>query len=420
MSARLSTLSNGIRVITDHVEGIDSAAIGVWVGVGTRHEDMSHNGAAHMVEHMLFKGTKTRSAQDITVQIENVGGSMNAYTGREMTSYNVHLLKEDLPLALEIISDMVMNSTLPQDEIERERDVILQEIGMCADTPDDIIFDHYYEAAYPGQCVGAPILGTSDIIKNITRGELQNYIDTHYGCDNMVIAATGGIDHDETVRLCEKFFGGLKTRTSITPAPANYQGGAALFEKELEQSHVILGFEGIARTDEDFYTAQALSTVLGGGMSSRLFQEVREKRGLVYSVFSFHSGLQDSAQFGIYAGTAPERVGELMPVLCDEIRKISNEVLNSEELPRTKAQIKANLLMGRESMMSRADQLAKHLIFRNSVVDIQALSAQIDAITPSDIKRVAGRIFTKPPTLVGVGPMAQMPKMDQIKEKLAA
>lgn len=415
---QMTTLDNGLRVITDHVDSVGSVALGIWVGVGTRNEDMTFNGAAHMVEHMLFKGTKKRNALDIAQQIENVGGSMNAYTSREITSYHMHLLKDDVPLALDVLSDMLTQSTMPEEEIERERHVILQEIGMCTDTPDDIIFDNYYETAYPGQALGAPILGKADIITGMQRDTLMNYVRKLYTPANMVISASGAIDHDSFVAQAQELFGGLGKGEPKKNLPAQYKSGEHRTDKELEQSHIILGFQGISRLDENFYAAQALSSIFGGGMSSRLFQEVREKRGLVYSVFSFHSAYNDDGQFGIYAGTGPEDLPELIPVICDEVQKICDN-LSDEEVARAKTQMKSGLIMGRESMMSRADQQAKFLLFRNTVIDVEDLTKKIEAIDKQTIQSVAKRIFTSAPTLAALGPLKELETFDNIKSRLS-
>ena len=414
-----TTLDNGVRIITDTVPSMHSVAVGIWVGVGTRHENLEHNGVAHMVEHMLFKGTKNRNAQQIAEDIENVGGSMNAYTSREITSYHIHLLAEDLPLGMEVLGDMYLNSTLPQDEIERERGVILQEIGMCNDTPDDLVFDIYSETAYPKQALGAPILGRSHNIENMSQDNLASYIDCFYKSGNTVISAAGGVNHDEFVAHVREQFDVQQKSEQCGHEPANYLGGDMRLPKELEQSHFILGFQGIGRLDDDFYTAQALSTILGSGMSSRLFQEVREKRGLVYSIFSFHSGYQDDGQFGIYAGTGPEKMDEIIPVVCDEVLKVGHDA-SQEELNRAKSQLKASILMGRESMMTRADQQAKHLLFRNKAFDADALVQAIDDIQLSDIERVAERIFTTPLTLAALGPLDKLEPFEATQDRLAA
>lgn len=416
---RSTVLENGLRVVTDHVSSVASAAVGVWVGVGTRDEHLPENGVAHLVEHMVFKGTTTRNSLEIAESIENVGGHMNAYTSREMTSYHAHVLKEDVPLAMDVVADLVLNATMPEDELVKERDVVLQEIGMCNDTPDDVIFDHYYETAYPDQAIGAPILGRSDVIGVMPREVLKSYVDKNYTPQNMVISASGRVDHDALVTQARDLFGGCQQAEHKSLKSAVYKGGEFRAQKDLEQSHVILGFQGLNRMDDDFYAAQALSSILGGGMSSRLFQEVREKRGLVYSVFSFHSAYQDDGQFGVYAGTGPDKLPELIPVVCDQVKSIA-ENLKEEEVERVKVQMKAGLLMGRESMMSRADQMAKHMVFKNEQLDIAKIVSAIDALNKDQIAGVARRIFASKPTLTALGPLEQLESFDSICTRLAA
>jgi len=416
---RLTTLPNGLRIVSDNVPSMHSVALGIWSGVGTRYEDMAHNGAAHMVEHMLFKGTPTRDALEIASSIESVGGHMNAYTSREVTSYHAHMLSQDMALGIDVLGDMYINSTLPDDEIERERQVILQEIGMCNDTPDDLVFDNYYEAAYPDQTLGAPILGSSTHVENMSREALTGFINKFYSPLRTVISAAGNIDHDALVDRVSESFAGLPANQDFSPKPAAYKGNDHREMKDLEQAHFILGFQSISRLDDDHYTAQALSTILGGGMSSRLFQEVREKRGLVYSIFSFNSAYQDDGQFGIYAGTGPERLDEIMPVICDEILKVTRDV-REEEVQRAKTQLKSSLLIGRESMITRADQHAKYALFRNAEFDVEETLKKIDAISAASIQNIAQKIFASAPTLAALGPLQKLPEYSHIQEKLAA
>lgn len=416
---RMTRLNNGLRIVTDRVTSVDSVAVGVWAGVGTRHEKLAENGVAHMVEHMLFKGTPDMDAARIAEAVEDVGGQMNAYTGRETTAYFMHLLKDDLDLALGIISDIIQHPTLPQQEIERERGVILQEIGMYADTPDDLVFDYFQETAYPGQALGAPILGTSGIISTIGRETLQNYIRRYYTPRRLVVAAAGNVDHDALVQKVESLFTDLPDDEESAFEPARYEGGESRTDKELEQSHIILGFEGVRRLDPLFDATRALSTALGGGMSSRLFQEIREKRGLVYAIGSFHSAYIDDGLFGIYAGTGPDLLAELVPVMCEEIRKIG-ATLTDEELARAKAQMRAGFLMGRESMMTRADQQAKYIALFDAPLSVEKRLADIEAITKDDVARAAEKLFSTTPTLTALGPLAQLEPLDTITQRLAA
>lgn len=413
---QLTTLDTGLRVITDRVDTVDSVALGVWAGVGARHETADVNGAAHMVEHMLFKGTQTRSAQDIVDTIEGVGGHMNAYTSREITSYHIHLLKEDASLALDVLADMYQRTTLPKDELEKERHVILQEIGMCNDTPDDLIFDLFYETAYADQAAGRSILGPAQGVKAMPRTALQAHIDGFYTAENTVICAAGHIDHDAFCDQVSSLFSELRpnAKASSSYEPAAYTGGELRSDKpDLEQAHILLGFEGVPRSDPDFYAARALSGILGGGMSSRLFQEIREKRGLVYSVFAFHQVMQDTGQFGIYAGTGPSDLPELMPALREALVDIRTGVTEAE-LTRIKTQIKAGLLMGQESMMSRADTVAKSLLHKGKIYAPERVVRDIEALTRADLVRVADRIFSSSPTLAALGPLSELPDFNAL------
>lgn len=420
MSISSTRLPSGLRVVTDYLPEMDSVAIGVWADVGTRHEDLAHNGVAHMVEHMLFKGTPSRTAFDISEQIETVGGQMNAFTSRELTAYYIHLLKEDMPLALDVIADMVQNATFPEEELEKERDVIIQEIGMTNDTPDDLIFDYYQKTAYPGQALGAPILGTAGIISAMHRETLFEYVRRFYTPSRLVVSAAGGVKHEEVVKQVERVFSSLPASTPQGFVEAAYKGGEHREEKKLEQSHIALGFRGVNRQDPDYYAATLLSTILGGGMSSRLFQEVREKRGLVYSVYSSHTAYHDCGQMEIYAGTGPDKLGELIPVICDEVRKIAGECVSAAELSRAKAQLKANMLMSRESMLSRANKQAKHMINFNENLDIARQVAKIDTITAPQVCAMAQRIFSGRPTMAALGPIKGLPALNVIESQMAA
>ncbi len=416
---KMTTLPNGLRVITDTVPSVGSVAVGIWAHVGTRNEDMQYNGVAHMVEHMMFKGTSKRSAQNIVEVIENVGGNMNAYTSREITSYHMHMLKEDLQLALDVLGDMFLDSIMPEEEIERERHVILQEIGMVNDTPDDLVFDNYYEAAYPDQAMGAPILGRADIIQNMRRDVMMDYVQNHYTPSRCVISAAGAVDHDDFVARVGAVFGMMPSDKKNALKPADYKGGEFRTDKDLEQSHIVLGFQGVSRLEPDYYAAQVLATLLGGGMSSRLFQEVREKRGLVYSIFSYNSSYLDDGQFGIYAGTGPKDIPELMPVIVEEVAKVQQSV-SPQETERARAQLRAGALMGRESMMTRADQQAKFLLFRNKVLDPDQMIANINNVDEAAVVNVAKRIFGNRPTLSALGPLKTLESFEALTNRLAA
>ena len=417
MTADVTTLDNGVRVVTASVPTVDTVSVGVWAGVGARFEDVKVNGVAHLVEHMMFKGTPTRSALDISREIEDVGGQMNAYTSREVTAYYMNVMKEDTPLALDVLADITQHPTFVAEELERERGVILQEIGMYNDTPDEIIFDHFQSTAWKDQKIGAPILGTPDIIATLPQEELFNWVRTHYTAPNIIISAAGNLEHRAIVDQVERLFRDLPDGEKATFEPANYTGGDFREEKELEQAHLMLGFESLSRHDEDYYAAGALSTLLGGGMSSRLFQEVREKRGLVYSIFCFNQSFDDSGQMAVYAGTDPQRLDELTAVVCDELAHVA-DTLKEDEIKRAKAQLRSRLLMAQERMFSRAQHMATSLIHYGEPVPLDDIIAKIDAVDANALARVARRVFTSRPTLTALGALDRLESHDQVSGRL--
>jgi predicted Zn-dependent peptidase len=357
-----------------------------------------------MVEHMLFKGTPTRSALDIAEAAENVGGRMNAYTSRDITAYYIHILKEDVDMAVSLLSDMIQNSTFPEDELAKERDVILQEIGMVADAPDDLVFDLYQMTAYRNQAVGAPILGTEETVSSIPKQALHDYVARFYTPSRLVVSAAGNLDHDDFVAKVRDAFAALPQDQKADPLPiADYTGGSHTEIKELEQTHIVVGYQAPSRHAPSYRAASLLASIMGGGMASRLFQEVREKRGLVYSVFATYQSLSDGGQFMIYAGTGAEKVPEFMSVLESEIQKIIKDGVTIDELNRVKTQAKASLLMGRESMMTRVNQQAKYMINHNEVLDIEKLRTEIESITIENVQHVAQQIFATQRTICSVG-----------------
>ncbi|MFB3055120.1 MAG: M16 family metallopeptidase [Alphaproteobacteria bacterium] len=410
MSVEVSRLSNGFAVATDRMDHVETVAIGVWVGIGARHESPELNGVSHMLEHMAFKGTARRSAQDIVNQVESVGGQINAYTSRENTAYYLRVLAGDVGLAVDILADILQNSTFEAEELERERAVILQEIGQCTDTPDDLVFDQFQETAYPDQAIGRSILGTSDNVRALDRAALDGYMERCYGADRMVLAASGKVDHAAILRLAEDSFGAMAARGVAEPEDATYRGGHHAEQRELEQLHLVLGFDGLAYEDPDFYTMSVLSSVLGGGMSSRLFQEVRERRGLVYSIYTFNTAYQDGGLFGLYAGTGKEEVGELMPVVMDQLSTIGDTV-SSEEIARVKAQLKAGLLMAMENTSARAERLGQHLLIFGRPIPVEEIVERIDAVDAAAIGRLASRVFGGAPTLAALGPVGPVDRL---------
>jgi len=403
VTVRTTTLDNGLRIITDDIPGIATAALGLWVEVGARNEPENINGISHFLEHMAFKGTTTRSALQIVESIENVGGHLNAYTSKENTAYHARILAQDIPLALELIADIIQNSIFEGNEIERERGVILQEIGQAMDTPDDIIFDYFQNTAFSGQPLGRPILGPPDIVRSLSRDDLMGYMNKEYTAERMVFAAAGGVDHDQIVDLCRNRFSNLLTHPTKEYEKAAYKGGHFYEKRDLEQVHLLVGFESYSYSDPESYPLAIYASLLGGGMSSRLFQEVREKRGLVYSISAFNSPFRDTGVFSIYAGTGPEKVKELLPTVKGVLEDFPG-TLEEGEIARSKAQLKAGLLMGLERTSARCEKLAQHMMIYNRSIPYQEIIEKVDAVTKEDIIAVATRLIAGDPTFAVLGP----------------
>ncbi len=416
---RLTRLPNGLTVVSEHMPRVETVSFGAYVAAGTRHERPEENGVSHFLEHMAFKGTERRDAAAIAREIENVGGHLNAYTARENTAFYCKVLKEDLGLAADIIGDILTHSSFTPEEMERERGVILQEIGQANDTPDDIIFDHFQAMAFPGQPMGRPTLGTEAVIKAMPREALTGYMRHHYGPQGMVVAAAGALDHDALVDLVTRHFADLPAVAPAPAEPARYQGGEFREERDLDQVHIVLGFPGTAYKDPLHYPTLLLSTLLGGGMSSRLFQEIREKRGLVYSIYSYAHPYHDGGIFGIYAGTGEAEAEELVPVTLEELRKVQTDV-TQDELDRAKAQFRAGLLMSLESTGSRTEQLARQLQVHGRIIPVEETKAKIAAVTIEQVQQAAARAFRATPTLAALGPAGKVPALPAIAERLAA
>lgn len=421
-SQKITTLQNGLRVATVTMPSVQTASVGVWVDAGARHERPEVNGVAHMLEHMAFKGTGRRSARVIAEEIENVGGQLNAYTSRENTAYFARVLAEDLPLAVDIIADILQYSTFEPEELERERGVILQEIGQTLDTPDDLIFDMFQETAFPEQSLGRSILGPAEIVQGMSRDELMGYMAEHYAPERMVLAAAGKVEHERMVDLGEKLFQKLPaTSAGVKDVQAGrYAQGSLRKERDLEQVHMILGLPAFSYHDKDFYALQILSAMLGGGMSSRLFQEVREKRGLAYSVFSFAACYKDTGVFGIYAGTGEDQTAELLPVLCDEFAGLLSNA-SDQELARARAQLKASMMMGLESCFAQSEDIARQLLIFGRRIPQEETIAEIDAVDAQAIKRVGERLISGVrPCLAALGPVGKLPGLETVEQRLAA
>jgi predicted Zn-dependent peptidase len=400
--------------------GLKSASIGIWVTAGGRHERLEQNGIAHFLEHMAFKGTKRRTPLQIAEEIEDVGGYINAYTSREMTAYYARVLQDDVPLALDVIADIVLNPVFDPKEIEVERHVILQEIGQALDTPDDVIFDWLQEVAYPDQAFGRTILGPSERVSAFTRADLRKFVSEHYGPDQMILSAAGGVDHDQIVALATDLFGALRAVGNSLIQPATFTGGQRREVKALEQVHFALAFEGPDYRAPDVFTAQVYSTALGGGMSSRLFQKVREERGLCYSIFAQSGAYEDTGQITIYAGTSAEEIGELTQLTIDEVKRSAAEMTEAE-VARARAQIKAGLLMGLESPSARAERIARLLAMWGRVPDVEEAVAKIDAVTTQGVREFAEGMVTRSQVALALyGPVEHAPDLETIRGGLAA
>lgn len=412
-TVRITTLANGLRVVSEDMPRLQTASLGVWVDVGTRYEPAEVNGVAHLLEHMAFKGTERRSARAIAEEIERVGGSLNAYTSREHTAYYARILAGDVDLAADILADILRHSTFAADELEKERHVVLQEIGQVKDTPDDLVFDLLQEASYPDQPMGRAILGPEAIVAAMPREALVDYMARHYCPSRLVLAGAGRLEHVRLVDLAERLFGDLPAATGETALPARYAGGTRIERRpDLEQVHLCLAVEGVPYHHPDHFTLQVLSTALGGGMSSRLFQEARENRGLCYSVFSFASAYADTGQLGVYAGTDPEDLGELMQVVADETRQLIDDP-SEDELARARAQLKASLLMGLESCSAVCEDLARQLLCFGRHIPTAEIVAKIDAVDVAAVRRLGRDLLAgKGLTLAAVGPLEELPAVD--------
>lgn len=416
---QITTLANGLRVATDRMPAVESVSLGVWVRAGTRYERPDVNGVAHLLEHMVFKGTKRRSAREIAEEIEAVGGNINAYTSRETTAFYAKVLKDDAGLAVDVLADILQHSVFADAELDRERSVVLQEIGQAHDTPDDVVFDHFQSTAFPDQALGRPVLGKSEIVATMSRDAIVAFRDEHYRTSRMVVAAAGNIEHDQIVDYAQKAFGDLQNGGDATSHEAVYNSGECREVRDLEQIHLVLGFRGVPIGTPEFYTMSVLSNLLGGGMASRLFQEIREERGLVYSIDTFMSAFADTGLFGVYAGTGTGQIGELIPVLCDQITGLATS-LRDDEVRRARTQLKSSLLMALESTGARCEQVAQHLLIFGRVMPIEEMVARIDAIDAEQIGALAQKIFAVPPVLAAVGPLDNLEPYDTITRRLAA
>jgi predicted Zn-dependent peptidase len=419
MGVQITRLDNGIHVITHELAHLETVALGIWVRAGARDEAEEQNGIAHFLEHMAFKGTPRRSAYQIAQQIEDVGGEINASTAMETTAYYAKVLKEDWRLGFDILADILTDPALDPAEVARERDVILQEIAAANDTPDDLVFDLAQAAAFPAHALGRPILGACERVAGYDASAMRGYRLANYAGERIVVAAAGRIEHEALVQEAARLLGSVPDAAVAARTAPSFGGGASLASRPLDQTHVVLTFPAVGYHHDDVYVLQVLSMLLGGGMSSRLFQEVREKRGLCYSVFSCASAYEDVGLLSVYAGTAPDKADELINVASDTMLSII-DVVDEAEVARAKAQLKAGLVMSLESASARANQLASQFLAFGKVPEMAAIIAKVERVSPSDVSRLATRVLRSgKPALAAVGAVEKLAPYDKIAARFA-
>ncbi len=413
---RRTVLPGGLRVITEALPAMRSVAFGIWVGIGSRDEAPSLSGSSHFLEHLLFKGTKTRSAMDISAAMDAVGGEMNAFTAKEYTCYYTRVLDVDMPLAVDIVCDMVASSLITADDFEVERGVILEEIAMHDDDPGDVVHDVFAEAVFGDHPLGRPVIGTVDTIRAMGRDQVARFYRRRYQPPSMVVAAAGNLDHRRVVRLVRKAFGqaGRLTESAACPAgprPAQRRvprtpSTLRVVDRPTELAHVILGGRGLGRHDERRFALGVLNSALGGGMSSRLFQEIREKRGLVYSVYSYASQYADAGVFGVYAGCAPGNAQRVLGLIREQLDLAATKGLSDAEVERGRGQMKGGLVLGLEDSGSRMSRIGKGELVYGEILEVDDLIARIDAVTPDDVRQVAAELLGRPLSLGVIGPFS--------------
>jgi hypothetical protein len=407
---RRTILPGGLRVITEQVPGVRSASFGVWVNVGSRDEKGAQTGSAHYLEHLLFKGTSRRSALDISASIEAVGGDLNAFTTKEYTCYYARVLDQDLPLAIDVVCDVVVDALIRAEDVEAERGVILEEIAMNDDDPGDVVHDEFAAAVYGDSPLGRPILGTVETIEAISRNAINSFYRRRYRPEGMVVAAAGNLDHDQVVTLVRRAFADVLD-DSCEPEPARTaprrrlsSAGVHLTSRPTEQAHLVLGVPGIRRGDPRRYALSVMTAAFGGGMSSRLFQEVREKRGLAYSVYAYSQGFAESGLMGIYVGCLPAKVDTALDVCRTEIARLIRDGLTEEELVRGKGQVKGATVLGQEDTGARMTRIAKSELHDDPLLSLDGLLAQVDAVSMDDVVAISRELLEQPTTLAIIGP----------------
>lgn len=406
----ITTLPNGVRVVSETVPYVQSVSAGIWVGVGSRDEDRSVRGITHFIEHMLFKGTPTRDARQIADEIESRGGSLNAFTDKEYTCYHAKALAEHVDIVMDVLTDMLRHSLLDPTELRREKNVVLEEIKRYKDTPDDLIHDIFAQTLWKTHALGRPIIGTERTVASLEREHLTDYMAAHYTPDRIVVSAAGNVPHAEMVRLTEKYLGDLSGRSNGRRSTRPQSSGESrMVRKRTEQVHFCLGTTGFGQQDNDRYVLTILDMVLGGNMSSRLFQEIREKRGLAYAIGSYSVSYQESGVFVIYGGTSPATFGQVLDLTRAEIEKVKRENLTADEIAKAKTQIRGALVLGLENMSSRMMRMGKSLLYFGTVTPLEEIVQKINAVTRDDIARVSNALFGESHlTLAAVGPFKSL------------
>ena len=416
MTITESKTSNGIRVISQNMPNFSSVSLGIWVEVGSRNELESEQGISHLLEHMAFKGTKSRTAKEIAMEIENVGGDINAATSVERTSYFVRMLKNDIEIGISILSDIIQNSIFDPIELDKEKHVIFQELASYRDSPDDSVFENFQSAAYKDQAIGRSILGNRETLINIESDDLESYLNKFYHSNNLTIVATGSVNHNQLHNFCEMYFESIQAGNTPLTIKAEYKPSQIRENRDIEQAHIIYAFEGCSYHDDNLYVAHLFSNILGGGMSSRLFQNIRESRGLAYSVFSFSSSYKDTGIFGIYSATSPDKVNEYSEAVADEILNCEKNITD-QEIDKAKKQLKAGLLMSSESPVARMNQIARQISIYDRVIDIGETLDRIDSIKKEHITNFVSETFkSKKLTISALGAISKLSDQDAIQK----
>lgn len=418
MQVNQTVLANGLRILTVERPQTETVSLGIWVNTGAACENIDNNGISHFVEHMVFKGTQKRNALQISEDIENAGGQTNAYTSREMTVFYAKMLKEDIELATDVLADLVMAPTFDAAEMAKEKEVVVQEIKQSYDDPSDIVHDYFHETAFADQALGRSILGPAEKVRGFTADDLRQYMQHNYAAENMVAVAVGNLNHEAFVKMVEERMAALRAKTNFVKDKQVYTGGVCAKQRDIEQAQVLIGFPAVDYHSPDYYTVSILSTILGGSMSSRLFQEIREKRGLVYTVYSFANAHTQTGLFGIYAGLDAEQIKNYVPVVADELKKIATDLVTDTELNRVRTQFKASMLMALESSSSTAEVVARQQLIHNRIIPIEEIVERIEGVTKEKIRAMAQTIFSGKPTYTLLGNLKDYPDYAALQQMI--